>query len=360
MTQGTPSFIQLFGRSRYHRRIADDDNSAESNSVRLQRERFAAAAVGFCLKHSSAFRDLFWHRICRVEDDPPEAPQLRIEVEPAHWADLRLSALVAGQRFVWVIECKAGAPLEAKQNPQSPAFLQEGLGYGSLLKASEDGSKLRYTVLGVRSTSGDTPDENRESIIVRQLRWTRLLGGNVRDALVADLFDSLGKLGITCFRMSHIEKVRVSSGFEQAAAAWEVITILGSDDACGFRSSYWKIACGQPEAGNFYLGAYLKRPPAEKSTSPLHRELNSLLKPLKDKLIWVGYESSPQFRRSVWFYCGTRAASEAFGKKMMKRVPGATASYEEDEGWCAVISCPPSSKSADLAWFQGVIKASVA
>lgn len=358
----SPSFIRLFRRSPYHRRIADDDESEDAADERFERERFAAAAVGFCLKHSATFRAHFWSRICRLPSDPETPPPLKVEVEPVHWADIRLSGEISGKRCVWVIECKVGAPLDSKQNPRDDAFLVPGLGYGRLLKDSENGSSLRYVVLGARENLGlNEAGEDIAGITVTQSSWSSLRGSTPVDSLQADLLDSLGHLGISCFRMAHIESIRVKSGLQEAAAAWEVLTALGSEDVCGFRATYWRIAAGQPEPEVIYVSASLRRPPPLKPTSNLHRALDQRLKPAGDKLAWVGYEAGPNlFRRSVWFYCNTKADAEVLAATVTKCINDATLTFERDGNWCAVISSGSDSKTGDLAWFRAVLDAAVA
>lgn len=358
----SPGFIGLFRRSRYHRRIADDDDSEDAAAERFERERFAAAAVGFCLKHSATFRAHFWKRICRLSTDPETPPPLTVEVEPVHWADIRLSGEIAGKRCVWVVECKVGAPLDSKQNPCDDTFFVPSLGYGWLFKNSEDGSNLRYVVLGARESLGlNEAGEDIGGITVTQSLWSSLRGAKSLDSLQADLLDSLGHLGISCFRMAHIESIRVKSGFQEAAAAWEVLTALGSEDGCGFRTSYWRIAAGQPEPEVIYVGASLRRPPPLKPTSNLHRALDQRLKPPGDKLTWVGYEAGPNwFRRSVWFYCATKADTEVIAATVTKRIGDATPTFERDGSWCAVISSGSDSKTGDLAWFRSVLNAAIA
>jgi len=357
MTVRQPTFITLFRRSHYCRRIADEDESEEANAERLQRERFASAAVGFCLKYSAPFRVYFWTQVCKVSDDPRKLPHLDVEIEPVHWADLRLSAQVSGRRFVWVVECKVGAPLEAKQNPGDPLFFQPGIGYGSFLKASESGSRLRYILLGAHrdSSEGLDRDSVQRGIVVRRRPWSCLNWPDANYPLVTDLLDSLGNLGITCFRMKHIKSIRVKAEFHEAAGAWEVLRALGGEDVCGFRTTYWRISCRESQAQHVYLGATLRRPPPEKATSPLHRNLEKLLKSSGETLAWVGYEAGPDyFRRSVWLYCRNGTLATLLAKKIPLKEAGETGRVEPDP--CAVIESGESSEAKDLDWFRSVIE----
>src|ERR1051325_9272216 len=101
-------------RSHYLRIADEEDQSEEAKRARQERERFAVAAVAFCLKHNAALLNNFWQRVCRMETlDHKAMPRITIILlEPPHWADLRLVSEFERKRYVWVVEVKAGAPLE--------------------------------------------------------------------------------------------------------------------------------------------------------------------------------------------------------------------------------------------------------
>ena len=139
MNGRTPSFFRLFRRSHYVRPVAWDDPSAEAEAARKDRERFAVAALAFCLKHDPAFLRHFWQGICRVpETDPDIMPPFAADgvlLEPPEWADLRLVSESKTGRYVWVIEVKAGAGLEERQRPDKPhEFENPNSGYGALCR----------------------------------------------------------------------------------------------------------------------------------------------------------------------------------------------------------------------------------
>lgn len=364
MTDHEASFISLFSRSRYAKWITSDDDSNGAEVDRFERERFAAASVGFCLKHSASFRNYFWRKVCRVDGDPNEVPELAIEVEPVHWADLRLSATTRFGRFVWVVECKAGSPLDSKQNPDDAKFSEVGTGYGAIFRSQEEqvvGNHLRYIVLGANEQSNIHRDSFRSGIFCTWRRWACLLEDRPLDSLEADLYDCLGQLGLSCFRMKEVEAIQVNADLQAVVDAWDVLTVLGGRDGCAFRSSYWRIAAGRPENNEFHLGAYLRRPHEQKKTSKLHHDLMSRLNPTGAILAWVGYESGSKiqngFRRSVWLYCEDKKTAESFAKKLRTRIPEITTSVERDGDWCAVISADKKATTRDLNWFQAVLKA---
>src|SRR5258707_840043 len=116
-----PGFINLFARSRYGRasRIQElEPESEEGRRDHEERERFAAAAIAFCLKHDPAFLQHFWEKVC-CQDGKRESPgTITVEVEPRHWADL----LLKGGDQLCVVEMKIGASLAGHQNPTSNIF----------------------------------------------------------------------------------------------------------------------------------------------------------------------------------------------------------------------------------------------
>src|SRR5206468_1313743 len=105
----TPSFLRLFRRGHYCRPLPIADESDIAKAQRQERERFAVAALAFCLKHDRKLLEHFWQRVCRVPGDPKMMPTIapaEILLEPPHWADLRLVSLNQTARFLWVIEVK--------------------------------------------------------------------------------------------------------------------------------------------------------------------------------------------------------------------------------------------------------------
>jgi len=63
----------------------------------------------------------------------------QIDIEEEHWSDLKIT----NGNCVYVVEFKAGAPLEAKQNPDEPRF-------GKLKRSPIRGSSKKGIVCGER------------------------------------------------------------------------------------------------------------------------------------------------------------------------------------------------------------------
>src|SRR5882724_9194058 len=112
-----PSFFTLFKRGRYLSTPDDGNESGAARILRVERERYAVAALAFCLRHEENFRKHFLEKVCRVPEDPEQMPPINadgIAIEPPEWADLSLTSDGPKSRFMWVIEAKAGAPLQPK------------------------------------------------------------------------------------------------------------------------------------------------------------------------------------------------------------------------------------------------------
>lgn len=362
MTGPIPSFYALFRRSRYGGVMQTHGDTDEERRSAEQRERFAVAAVGFCLKHSLEFRKHLWQRICRTSGDPQTPDSIQVEVEPVHWADLRLLAEAPGWKCVVVIECKAGAPLDGKQNPSCPEFVQPDHGYGWFIakRAADTGVPHRYVILGASEVINRAevlpglPDEPSFT----QRSWCCLAEDSPTTPLIEDLFDSLGRLGISAFRMQRVSQVHLADDFAGAADAWEVLSALGSPDVCGFRSGSWKIIGESPAPGHFNIGAYLRRPSEKMDTCGLHLNLHKTLAPAGNELAWVGYETGPslapgQMRRSVYFYCTDAESAEQLTARLATGFPDCLTFREE---YCAVLASAGQSRVHDLEWFKSALE----
>jgi hypothetical protein len=310
MNRNAPSLFALFCRSRFCRSIPDDDDSVEARTERRERERFAVAALGFCLKHEPKFLNHFWRQICRVPSDPPNMPKIKptgILLEPPHWADLRLIGENRNKRFVWVIEVKAGAPLDQKQRPDRPAiFMKKGSGYGALFKAAEAKvhTQMRYIILGANESDRwrIMPGTMRSGMAVQRRDWNDLASGLVRTVLVRDLCETLGELKINPFYMEKAKRIRITDGLSNAGKAWTVLHAVCKQ--LGIRESYRYFEGDTDENGGGSVGIYIKQPPKRKSPSDQHLRLRRLTTKKGWSLAWFGYEySAPKtLWKSVYFY----------------------------------------------------------
>src|SRR5437773_436287 len=82
-------FLSLFTRSLYRgtaSRIRElEPESEEGRRVHEERERFAAAAIAFCLEHDRSFLQHFWKKVCGRTGDRKSRVMPTVEVEPRRW-----------------------------------------------------------------------------------------------------------------------------------------------------------------------------------------------------------------------------------------------------------------------------------
>ncbi len=357
MSESDPSFYRLFRRSRSYHGPADDDDSAAAEEARKERERFAAAALVFCLRHDEDFRRSFWERVCRVADDPKEMPTIRDEdilLEPPRWGDMRLISDTASGRYVWVVEVKAGAKLEPIQDPREKLFHAEGVGYGSLFKATEAhrGTRMRYIVLGANETLNLPSTHNALPIALRQSHWADVAGCTA-SKLVHDLFDSFGVLGIHPFTMNKAKRISVSHGLAGVGDAHEVL--MAVYEWLGVKRGQRRFEVYSDNGGSV-VGIYIPSPPSVKPAAA-HIQLGGL-SDSHDILAWLGYFAGgdDKISRSIWLYCHTAERRDSLLKKIEGRFPEAEPQRDGDN-YCVAVETSAGKGTKDLSWFQSVFQA---
>jgi hypothetical protein len=356
MDKSKSLFFQLFRRSKYGRAISlfAGEDTQEAERQHRERERFAATSVAFCIEHDDRFRELFWKRICCLEGERLPRTGLTVEVEPEHWADLRLMAQGPKGRIVWAIECKTGATLHPKQDPTKEEFFRPNSGYGWLFDHSESNERtdLRYVVLGAgESLCLPRWRQLERRVLAQQRAWTCLQNSGEQSSLVSDLFRSLGLLGISDFYMDQAKRAKVAS-FGDIANAIKIVTMLGSQN--GFN---WNVTADARDADWFYLGAFLKRTKNESKLSPPHRRLLRVLRPSERYTAFFGYELRPdrpeRFKRTVYLYTPTRKRAVMLAGEFKD------GGYSAEEGRDGETDCVVFSGKLpleyDLEWFQSII-----
>jgi hypothetical protein len=360
MRECEPSFHRLFRRSHY-RSAKVDLGEGEVDPEREHRERFAVAALAFCLKHEPEFLKHFWESVCRVPDDPVEMPPIQADgvlLEPPHWADLRLVSDNGGVRFLWVIEVKAGAPLEDKQNPtESAKFTHPDLGYGDLLVKEEGkrGTRLRYIVLGADPPPEICPGEKILGISVQAREWRALLPGLKATGIVKDLIECLGELRINPFFMEKVKEIIVESGLQGVGKAYQVLEtaceLLGIKSACRwFESDHF-------EDGGGYMGFFLKPPSDKGRPSEIYRKLRDATRSDGDCIGFLGYtyDSDGHVLKEVWFYLNEKKRQERLLQRLKGKFPSARPDRDMNALTVAVTS-PPEPFTKDLDWFDSVLR----
>ncbi len=351
-----PSFFSLFKRGRYLSAWEDQDDSKAATKPREERERFAVAALAFCLRHDEGFRRHFWERICRVPSDPAQMPPITaddVAIEPQAWADLALRSEIATQDYQWVVEAKAGASLQPKQNPASPEFLEPG-GYGALLAANKPTkrTRLRYIVLGAEHLG--LPDRHLcGEIFVQERSWGQLLDGITRKGIVGDLIESFAALRIREFYMEEAKKIVVTGGIQNAINALTVLDAIC--EHLGIRGGRKDFRSFRFEDGSGFFGYYIKQP--QENASNEYLKLQKATQTTEWCIAFLGYEHSAAGKsdKAVWFFLNSKIRRNGLQKKMLNSGFEAKPDSDEEFEYCVHVTAPLAPSGPDFGWFQSVI-----
>ena len=230
-----PGFLNLFSRSPYRAglsRLRDvDPESEEDKRVQEQRERFAAAAIAFCLEYNGDFLRHFWQGICKERDDSGEFTRPQVQVEPRRWSDL----LLKSNRKLCAVEIKIAAPLADHQNPKNKAFSKPG-GYGHFLseQCRKLGCKGRYIILSDEDI-GLHGEERVCGLEVEQRKWEALAEGLPsarKNRLMSDLTKLLSSFGIWKFTFKEMKNKKLSGKRGKLGDVGNAIAILESVREC--------------------------------------------------------------------------------------------------------------------------------
>ncbi len=285
--------------------------------------------------------------------DPEEMPLVRdqdILLEPPRWADLRIVSDSPAGRYVWLLEIKAGAPLELRQNPEKAEFSDPEKGYGALFNSSEanKNSRLRYIVLGAQEVLRIPPKHPTLPIALRQSHWDEVAACKA-SKLIRDFFGCLSNLQLQPFAMDEAKEISVTHGLSGAGGAMQVLKAVRDWLGAKQRPKDEEIYSLEPES---VVGAYIKRgamPPSGKLQD---------LSDSKDVLAWVGYfaTESDQISRGVWLYFSDAKKRDRALSEVKLRFP--IAEPEPDGDYCCVkVKAEAGGKTKDFAWFQSVFEA---
>jgi hypothetical protein len=359
MSGTNPSFYRLFRRSAYYKSAEDDSDSEEAEHARKERERFAAAALAFCLKHDRKFLRYFWTNVCRVQADPSRMPPIKksgILIEPPRWADIRLVADGPPKRYVWVVEVKAGAPLEAIQDPRSDVFSRRDQGYGWFLRNEEESqkTKLRYIVFGREEGLRLPSYDSSLRIAIQQRRWSDIADLSV-SRLTEDLSQSLAILKIEPFAEKFMIKkaanIKVRKGLNGLGKAKTVFEALYEYLKIRSRREY-EFYAEEPAS---VVGIYVK---SSQNSSKPHSRLQKATRRGSPEA-WIGYRSSDNdnITRSIWLYFDDVKKRQSALRLLKKRFPSAKADSDPPTPCVVVENMTSGEDPDDFEWFTSVFKA---
>jgi len=346
MKVGEPCFFSLFKRGKYYhgRRSHDDEEEAELERERREAERFAVAAVAFCLKYDERFRRHFWNKVCRQDGDSDLRPDALVTIEAENWSDLKIE----NGDCRCIVEFKIGADLEKKQNPNEKEFFMKDVGYGY-----EMGRRRirRYTVLGYKEELGLGKATAKKQIICRECSWNDLRDGfeGLGSKLVKDLFDCLAKVGVWEFQFMKNKITRVGADIGKVSLALDAMRWVGS--ALDLSTKSYSES---DEEGYWWLGFNVYRSGRAENTKFLE-QITGGEYPV---LAWFGFQgdgNSPP-ERAVWLHCGDKKlaceASKCFGKPSFAACR--TEEGDPPEKWDVRITKPTDEGLADREWFHAV------
>ncbi|HEV7401806.1 MAG TPA: hypothetical protein VGO11_02725 [Chthoniobacteraceae bacterium] len=283
-----------------------------------------------------------------------------ILLEPPHWADLRLISRAPLGRMIWVVEVKAGAYLQSKQNPSSEEFYTAPAGYGWLFRQSEPAdTKLRYIVLGANEPLTLPSSDDRLRISVRASTWAQVAETvswtgqtDGPSSVVRDFFRCLAKFQLSIFPMLEAQNISVKRGL---AGLGPALTLL--QGVCTWSGAKWKTKnlTSFPNDTGCVIGVYLK--PEVSEVGVLGRLQSVCDHP--GYVAWIGYyvDADDVVSRSVWFYFQQPETRDRVLAKMQQRFPTAQANNEDDGIPAIEIIGAQEEGHPDLAWFQSTFNA---
>lgn len=355
------AFYTLFKRGKYfHGRspVSDEEQSKPEidNQKRKmeEKERFAVAAIAFCLRHSMVFRAHFFEKVCRLNSDEKlNDNDFRIEVEENNWADLRLHN--AG--ITYVIEFKIGADLQPKQNPTESEFWdKEKSGYGYEMVKNGTG---RYTILGYKPNlaldKNPTVKVHEKEIICRQCQWSVLSGGLdwSKHSIISDLFICLGNLGVEHFEFMNAKELQIKQPLDDAVRALLIFDAIQKHFKLKGEYDFPPTV----EDSSWYLGFNIS-PKGE-----FGRKLADATGNAQWPIAWFGYQESNDHKgkseRAVWLYCADREHAEKIRAKLkfddlVTDFRTLKSDWRVPDCWDVTITSPIGEIPKDCEWFQSV------
>jgi hypothetical protein len=359
-----PSFFSLFKRGKYFHAAPLPSNDEKLIRVRgntREAERFAAAAIAFAWQHHSPLREHIWRTICHFPGDPPLSSKATIAIEPHDWADLLIVNPVKDGRFVYVIECKIGAPVDKHQDPTRRAFGSSG-GYGRFLTESDSriGTKFRFVIFGL----SDQLDPNKKPwalpLKVEQRAWDNFAVQFPTTAFARDLALSLGKLGVRAFSASETKTMKVNTSRQDIGNV--IRTLAEVQRQLDWPSGRGSSATFYHDETRWFLGVDLMQAPKSANSNSLKK----FVKPPARWQLWIGYEGEEgdgRTKLAFYIYCGNTPDQEKIAKRLREKLKGKLRDFrikteDRDKNYFNVtVKADSNSLESDVRWFCLVCKA---
>lgn len=350
-----PSISALYRRSRYMRSLAVAESAEDTTgnmAERHERERFAVAALGFCIRHDAEFRKHFLSRIL------PNLSDAKVEEVVLENGDVDLVLAMqtpAGQHII-AVEAKLGAGLAIHQNPANPEFwrpkdaIQRG-GYGhTIFKLYPEATHVEFVVLGHPEKLHALPKPEYITACwnFHQLAWGCLLPGLPQSTLSEDFADILTKFGEPSFSMRLTDRTTITTDLTDAVSAHLVLGHVCQ--AFGVTGKLQEPASGINDDGTWFLGTNWHQRREKGDRLGNLRLLTSFVEPAPGAfLCWFGYEGiGGKNRLGVWLYPSTAAVSARIREELPEPLRPL---IDDAESECVVIRRLEDDPTPDRDWF---------
>lgn len=306
-----PSFLNLRDRSGYAEHRLRTLAANWKSKPHVEAERFAMAALGFCLRHNNQF---LAHFTRALKLKPPTG--WLVNVEPHDCADLAL----INHGSVVVVEGKLNPKgLRSHQDPDTGFWKAKGYAR-QIENAFPNAKSYTYIVLGVQAKKCVAQGDRWWRVSKEGWKALLLPVNSQKDSLYDDFADLLSACGVDDFehdgfREGKLPRLEWSlKQLEKRCRA--VIKILGNDGKKP-EVDKWSARSGK----DWYWGMEI---PRVRKRDGDHYKLQSSISPkYGEALAWFGFSSnemtdemSDSVFADFWFYCGSKRARQ----KIVKRV----------------------------------------
>ena len=324
-----PSFHKLYSRGRYSgpgRKSADGETGDQLGVMHEERERFAVAALAFCLKHSTPFREAFLAFLKSKLGVEIRPDSVEFDVEPRHEADLVVRSSPERECYL-VVEFKINASLKPHQDPRIKRGFSKR--YGRQLQKAKAAGWANVGYIVVWQQSLEEHRDERDGIVTAICHWDELKRSSVTsDSLQRDLFQCLGWLGVNCMKDMKLTELPQANSVCQVHGYF---TGILNDDQLR--------RCVRANGVD-----------ASSSADGWHYGLNFSLKEQRPKG-WLGYEcKGGQPYPSIWFYCENEKQRTLVAKALKTYAESAS----KEGGWLW-YQYPPDSRKSEREWFVDVL-----
>jgi hypothetical protein len=246
-----------------------------------------------------------------------------------------------------VVEFKFHGHLKEKQDPERLEFTEKGSGYGYLINHEPAYASYKERQYVVIQKEWAFEDMNVHGIKCRSLAWKDLdMERGSMGALVDDILDSLGEMGIPSFRFRHLNGMNRAPFTVQAVDMHQVCEAIAAELQIKQKKYEWEIG---REGGASWYGMHL--PLGLKSLEKIEKLAGSE----EDPFGWYGYQtgSNGKPQLALWIYASSEHAAAKSMAFLKERLPeGAGYVFPEVHGKDFQVVADGSAVTDDKQWFS--------